>query len=571
MRPPARTPPPGGTGGPNGARAGTGTTKLVAYFDGGSRGNPGIAGAGAVLFVHKAGEEIKVSEHTVYVGETATNNEAEYAGCIRALQAVSTLLAEVAEWEGDMIEIRGDSKLVLYQADNKWACNNANLQPLLHTVQQLVLQLERAGHTVCFEHFLRENNKEADRLANAAMDTETSTDTPAATRDRALQAMQQTRGEGETDLDAPWTPHPRALTPRLSSMPSKEELLALAGKLHEASRDLGHLPPAKLWGKQMVTEWRRACNQFTPVLQQALDGRDELQLLQAVLDLLELPTLHLLKAKPTRGAHCDHPEPAGTAARGNPLLNKAKKLVYMDLPAKAMQALLSNGVATRTRAVFAILTAMHPKREVELHQHAPKGPQIKVTPAQAKQHIYSRAGSDTSSICCFGWSAQHLLHLRGAKNRRQAGQRGRQAFIQQVARLVARIGSADVPEAVAEILTCGALVALHKLDKREQAEAAAAGRPPEIRPVNVGCAFLRWGLKLALASPQAQAAAKALQPIQLGLATRGGRADGTSGPRAAWQGLRDSQNGFQKWLQRAEPASHAGRSGREMPGDDRTL
>ena len=126
------------------------------------------------------------------------------------------------------------------------------------------------------------------------------------------------------------------------------------------------------------------------------------------------------------------------------------------------------------------------------------------------------AGNAHSPSDCFGWSACLLYPLRGKKKL------GRHIpFIHQVARLVARIASAQVPPILADILTCGNLFALHKLDAAEQAEAAALGLPPSLRPVNTGCNLLKWGFQLAVRSPAARAAASKLEPLQSGLAKRG--------------------------------------------------
>ena len=130
--------------------------------------------------------------------------------------------------------------------------------------------------------------------------------------------------------------------------------------------------------------------------------------------------------------------------------------------------------------------------------------------------LYGMAASTRAPSDCFGWSAGLLFPLRGQRKR------GRFiSFIHQVARLVARIANAQVPEIFADILTCGNLLALHKLDADEQAERVAEGLPPALRPVNQGCNLLKWGLKLAVRSPAARAAAKKLEPLQLGLAKRG--------------------------------------------------
>ena len=130
--------------------------------------------------------------------------------------------------------------------------------------------------------------------------------------------------------------------------------------------------------------------------------------------------------------------------------------------------------------------------------------------------LFALAGNAHSPSDCFGWSACLLYPLRGKKKL------GRHIpFIHQVARLVARIASAEVPAICGHILTCGDLVALHKLDAAQQAEAAAANKPPSLRPVNKGCNILKWALKLAVRSGPALAAARKLEPLQSGLAKRG--------------------------------------------------
>ncbi len=119
---------------------------------------------------------------------------------------------------------------------------------------------------------------------------------------------------------------------------------------------------------------------------------------------------------------------------------------------------------------------------------------------------------------------------------------------------MARIGSAQVPTIFAHILTCGNLFALHKLDAGEQAEAAALGLKPSLRPVNPGCNLLTWGLQLAVRSPPAKAAALSLEPLQSGT-FRGPEAFCHS-MRALWeQGYTllktDFRNGFHELLWQA--------------------
>jgi hypothetical protein len=141
---------------------------------------------------------------------------------------------------------------------------------------------------------------------------------------------------------------------------------------------------------------------------------------------------------------------------------------------------------------------------------------VTVSTHQAKAELFKLAGKRRPSEDCFGWSACLLYPMRGQQAR------GRFIpFFQQLARLVSRIASADVPAIFGDILTCGDLVALHKLSATQQAKARGEGKQPSLRPVNKGCNFLKWALKLAVRSRAALAVARSLEPLQLGMAKRG--------------------------------------------------
>ena len=128
---------------------------ITAYIDGGSRGNPGPAGYG-VQVVDEDGTIL--AELHESVGAT-TNNVAEYEGLLAALG-----------WAVDhgvkALHIRSDSELLVKQLKGEYRVKNAGLQPLF---QQARARIARIGR-VSFEHVRRELNKEADRLANLAMD-----------------------------------------------------------------------------------------------------------------------------------------------------------------------------------------------------------------------------------------------------------------------------------------------------------------------------------------------------------------------------------------------------------------
>jgi len=129
--------------------------KLIIYTDGGARGNPGPAGIGAVIYDDQKSRIAEVSE---YIGE-ATNNQAEYKAVIAALEKAKQLGA--AE-----VEMYLDSELVVQQLNQKYKIKNKNLAPLFVKIWNLSIGFRK----ITYQHIPREENKEADRLANLAMD-----------------------------------------------------------------------------------------------------------------------------------------------------------------------------------------------------------------------------------------------------------------------------------------------------------------------------------------------------------------------------------------------------------------
>ncbi len=128
---------------------------LTIYVDGGSRGNPGPAGAGVVIR-DAAGRA--VYEAGYYLGRQ-TNNAAEYHALVRAL--------ERAGREGSpAVTIHSDSELLVRQLTGQYHVKSATLAPLFHQAQTLLLKLGRWT----IRHVRREENERADQLANLAMD-----------------------------------------------------------------------------------------------------------------------------------------------------------------------------------------------------------------------------------------------------------------------------------------------------------------------------------------------------------------------------------------------------------------
>ena len=129
--------------------------EIVAYVDGGARGNPGPAGYGVRI---ERPDGTLVEEFCESIGN-ATNNVAEYRGLIAAL--------EWARAHGHReVHIRSDSLLLVQQMRGNFRVKNPGLQPLYARARLLAHDVGR----VHFEHVPRELNADADRLANAAMD-----------------------------------------------------------------------------------------------------------------------------------------------------------------------------------------------------------------------------------------------------------------------------------------------------------------------------------------------------------------------------------------------------------------
>lgn len=137
--------------------------RLLVEADGGSRGNPGPAGFGAVVCDAESGEVlVECSEGIGF----ATNNVAEYRGLIAGLRAAIELAG--ADSSQAEVEVRMDSKLVVEQMSGRWKIKHPAMQPLAREAGGLVGRLG----PVRFSWIPRERNKRADRLANLAMDAQ---------------------------------------------------------------------------------------------------------------------------------------------------------------------------------------------------------------------------------------------------------------------------------------------------------------------------------------------------------------------------------------------------------------
>lgn len=128
----------------------------ILYFDGASKGNPGRAGAGAVIYDNLTGKEIW--SKALFVGDKQTNNVAEYTGLIIGLEAAIALNITA-------LCVRGDSKLAIEQMKGAYKVGAPTLLPLYKKAKALCQQITN----VTFEHVYREYNKRADALSNEAL------------------------------------------------------------------------------------------------------------------------------------------------------------------------------------------------------------------------------------------------------------------------------------------------------------------------------------------------------------------------------------------------------------------
>ncbi|MDP6576785.1 MAG: ribonuclease HI family protein [Dehalococcoidales bacterium] len=130
--------------------------KAIMWVDGASRGNPGPAAIGAIIKDEQGKLLARVSRN---LGIT-TNNQAEYRAVIAALEIAISLGAR-------QVAVNSDSDLVVKQIDGRYRVKKAELKPLYQQVKQLQGRLE--GLTITYVP--RRQNREADRLANAALDS----------------------------------------------------------------------------------------------------------------------------------------------------------------------------------------------------------------------------------------------------------------------------------------------------------------------------------------------------------------------------------------------------------------
>jgi probable phosphoglycerate mutase len=145
-------------------------TEIVAHIDGAARGNPGPAAYGVVI---ESAQGAPVAALAKFLGET-TNNVAEYQGLLAALDYA-------LNHHFRRLNVVTDSELMARQISGRYKVRSPGLRPLHEKAQAMIARLE----SFSIRHVLREHNREADRLANQALDDAEAGIAPPATAPRA--------------------------------------------------------------------------------------------------------------------------------------------------------------------------------------------------------------------------------------------------------------------------------------------------------------------------------------------------------------------------------------------------
>jgi len=124
------------------------------FFDGCSKGNPGNAGAGAVIYKNNT----EIYNESKYVGKNETNNVAEYTGLIIGL-------TEAVNQNIKHLDVKGDSELIIKQMNNEYKVKSTNIIQLHKNAKKLT----KSFNEITFSHVYRNDNVRADELANDAL------------------------------------------------------------------------------------------------------------------------------------------------------------------------------------------------------------------------------------------------------------------------------------------------------------------------------------------------------------------------------------------------------------------
>jgi hypothetical protein len=320
--------------------------------------------------------------------------------------------------------------------------------------------------------------------------------------------------------------------------------------IHLTSRPLCKLPPFHRLHDALKRAWYLGLKAFLTWLDTQLDlwvhYHDGLALVNAILDLIALPAHVIIPASNLSPAHGvvtveapatsvspegstfqvhlgqravpdlprAPPPPPTISARARTAVHHCKN----DHEKLANQTLGSNGVAPRTRATADYATNIHPFYGKDPTLPVAPPSRIEIDEAVSIKSLRSAAGDTQASPDVFGWSPNLLACVAFTK----PASNNVRSPIEVLARLKQIITAADVPDAVAVILTSGALNMINKVDEETNERARAEGTKPSYRPVNAGTNLLKQALNDAAHSHSGTKAKCSTLPIQLGLGVKNG-------------------------------------------------
>ncbi|CAB4684754.1 MAG: bifunctional RNase H/acid phosphatase [Actinobacteria bacterium] len=222
------------------------TKRVIIEADGGSRGNPGPAGSGAVLIDHETGSIL--AEIALFIG-VATNNVAEYRAVLAAVELANEIVPEAE------LRVRMDSKLVVEQMSGRWKIKNEGMQELSTQMAAAI-----GSRVISFEWIPREQNTKADALANEAMDAESSVirkfigEPGTATINIVTEATKTTAAHLEYNPELPSSVRaPRDVTKKLTTVILVRHGRTLLTETHKISGRGGEDPQLSALGREDAT------------------------------------------------------------------------------------------------------------------------------------------------------------------------------------------------------------------------------------------------------------------------------------------------------------------------------
>jgi probable phosphoglycerate mutase len=222
------------------------TKRVIIEADGGSRGNPGPAGSGAVLIDADSGSIL--AEIALFIG-IATNNVAEYKAVLAAIELANEIVPDAE------LAVRMDSKLVVEQMSGRWKIKNEGMQELSVQMTQAI-----GSRKITFEWIPREQNSKADSLANEAMDAESSVtrkfigEPGTSTINVVTLATKQTAADLEYNPELPSSVRaPRDVTKKLTTVILVRHGRTLLTETHKISGRGGEDPQLSALGREDAT------------------------------------------------------------------------------------------------------------------------------------------------------------------------------------------------------------------------------------------------------------------------------------------------------------------------------